>query len=184
MKKRFFGIRRASFLGDRNGASAVEFALIAPIFLALMFSILEAGYFFFITSAVDAANAKAARLIRTGQAQGGISRDDFYDEICDIVSKFGNCDEKLTVGIASFNDFSELAADLSNPICRDENDPTIQGAQFDETDYGVQRQIVRIRVCYLHKNLTPGLGLNLEDAGGGALKMISTSIFRNEPFSD
>jgi len=56
---------------DRRGASALEFALIAPLFLALTFSILEAGSYFFTLSAVDAANAKAARLIRTGQAQTG-----------------------------------------------------------------------------------------------------------------
>ena len=38
------------FLRDKAGATVVEFALVAPLFFALTFSILEAGYSFFLTS--------------------------------------------------------------------------------------------------------------------------------------
>ncbi|NJO35613.1 MAG: hypothetical protein HC869_23605, partial [Rhodospirillales bacterium] len=41
---------------------------------------------------------------------------------------------------------------------------------------GAARDIVRVRVCYLHKSFNPGLGLNLQKTNAGALRMISTSI--------
>ncbi|MEL7486542.1 MAG: TadE/TadG family type IV pilus assembly protein [Pseudomonadota bacterium] len=69
MKRQRKGLSLASMAKDRNGAAAVEFALVAPVFFALMFAILEAGIFFFVDAAVTEANARAARLVRTGQAR-------------------------------------------------------------------------------------------------------------------
>lgn len=177
---RIFGQRVRRFVKNRDGASAVEFALVAPIFFALTFAIIEAGYYFFVNSAVDAANAKAARLIRTGQAQGGaISRDAFFDEICDVVKIFGDCDTQLTVDVARYASFAELAADLSAPTCRDAAPEDVDALPYS---VGAARDIVRVRVCYIHDSVNPAIGLNLEKAKGGTLKLISTSIFRNEPF--
>lgn len=168
------------FLKCRSGSSAVEFALVAPLFLALTFSILEAGYFFFVESAVDAANAKAARLIRTGQAQSNaISRDAFFDEICDVVKLFGDCNERLTVDVAQFSTFAELAADVAAPVCRDAEPDAVDAIPYEA---GGARDIVRVRVCYMHHGVNPGLGLNLEKSADGAMKMFSTTIFRNEPY--
>lgn len=172
--------RRLGFIRSREGASAVEFAIVAPIFLALTFAILEAGFFFFIQSATEAANAKAARLIRTGQAQGGaIDQSAFFNEICDVVKLYGDCNQRLTVEVKRYNSFAGLAADAAGPTCRDADQ-----AAIDALDYqaGAAREIVRVRVCYLHKALTPGIGLKLARAQNGEVKMISTSIFRNEPF--
>lgn len=172
--------RRRPFWTAREGASAVEFALVAPLFLALTFSIIEAGYFYFVESAVEAANTKAARLIRTGQAQTtALSRDAFFGEICDVVDIFGDCNTQLTVDVARFSSFSALAADISAPVCRDADPDDVDALPYAA---GGARDIVRVRVCYLHKSFNPGLGLNLEKSNAGALRMISTSIFRNEPY--
>ncbi len=168
------------FVKCRRGSSAVEFAIIAPLFFGLTFSILEAGYFYFVESAVDAANAKAARLIRTGQAQqSSMSRDAFFAEICKVVQLFGDCNARLTVDVARFSTFAELAADTANPVCRDADPGDIGSIPYQA---GGSRDIVRVRVCYMHKSFNPGLGLNLEKAKGGAVKMFSTTIFRNEPY--
>lgn len=180
MRKRSYSGANGQFLSCRRGSSAVEFALIAPLFFALTFSVIESGYFFFIDSAVNAANAKAARLIRTGQAQAGsISRDAFFGEICDVVRLFGDCAERLTVDVARYSTFSELAADVAAPVCRDAEQDAIDAIPYET---GAARDIVRVRVCYLHKSFNPGLGLNLERATGGAVKIFSTTIFRNEPY--
>lgn len=172
--------RGSRLLKCRSGSSAVEFALVAPLFLALVFSILEAGYFFFVESAVEAANAKAARLIRTGQAQeNSISREAFFSEICDVVKLFGDCNERLTVDVARFSSFAALAADTKDPVCRDADPDAVNAIPYQA---GASRDIVRVRVCYMHKSFNPGLGLNLQKAKNGSVKMLSTSIFRNEPY--
>ncbi len=175
--------KRRNIFRNKSGSTAVEFAIVAPVFLALVFSIMEAGWYFFVTSSVQQATANAARLIRTGQAQSGdLSKDAFFDEICSIVDQFGSCAEKLTIDISAFSSFGALADDLSDPVCRNRDDPSIEGAQFDAGDYGGQRDIVRVRVCFLYKPINPGLGLNLKKTDHGERKIISVNIFRNEPF--
>ncbi len=186
-RRAYSGIR-----ANQRGSAAVEFALVAPLFLALVFSILEAGWFFFVNSAVEQANATAARLIRTGQAQNAAdadgnpiySKDAFYNEICRVVSTFGDCDKALTVDVSRFASFDALAADISNPVCRDQDDPTIQGAQFSASDYGAQNEIIRVRVCYLYKPVNPALGLKITTNTHGFKELVAQSIFRNEPFED
>ncbi|WP_411817187.1 TadE/TadG family type IV pilus assembly protein [Hyphococcus sp. DH-69] len=169
---------------NRSGSTAVEFAMIMPLFLAILFSIFEAGWFYFVSTSVQQANANAARLIRTGQAQSGaLSKDAFFKEICDVVDAFGSCEEKLTIDIAKYDNFAQLAADVSEPVCRDKDDPTIEGAQFGSNDYGHGEEIIRVRVCFLYKPMTPALGLNLAKTKHGDRKLVSVSIFRNEPFA-
>jgi hypothetical protein len=171
-----------ALIRNSKGSTAIEFALVAPLFFALMFSILEAGWYFFVTSAVQQANANAARLIRTGQAQEGISKDVFFAQVCDIVDRFGDCNETLTIDVTKYSNFAALADDLSTPVCRDKDDPSIQGSQFSESDYGGERDIVRVRVCFLYRPINPALGLNLRKTKHGEREVISVSIFRNEPF--
>lgn len=168
------------FVFSRRGSSAVEFAIVAPLFLALTFAILEAGFFFFVQSSVEAANAKASRLIRTGQAQAaGFDRQAFFDEVCDVVKILGDCDAKLTVQVQRYNSFAALAADNSAPTCRDADQAAVDAIPYQT---GASREIVRVRVCYIHEALTPGVGLNLGRSASGEVKLVSTSIFRNEPF--
>lgn len=174
----------------QRGSAAVEFALVAPLFFALIFSILEAGWYFFVNSAVEQANATASRLIRTGQAQnatdaGGnpvYTKEAFYNEICRVVSHFGDCDDTLTIDISRFASFDALAADISNPVCRDQDDPSIQGPQFSASDYGIQNEIIRVRVCFLYKPVNPAIGLNISTNNHGYREIVALSIFRNEPF--
>ncbi len=169
-----------TFPAATRGASIIEFAMLTPIFFALLFAIFEAGIYFFVSSAVDEANTKAARMIFTGQAQGGsVSKDAFFDEVCDVVKNFADCDEKLTVDVARFDSFADLANDLSSPVCRDGDQADIDAIPFQP---GQRLDIVRVRVCFLYTSVTPGIGLNLPSGRNGVRRIISTSIFRNEPF--
>src|SRR5580704_3249342 len=61
-------MRHFRLLGE-DGAVAVEFALVATIFIMMVLGILELGYMFFVQSVLDEAARDAARLIRTGQVQ-------------------------------------------------------------------------------------------------------------------
>lgn len=182
MSRRRWMIRR--LVRDTRGAAALEFALVAPIFFALLFSIFEAGYYFFVTSAVDQATARAARLIRTGQVQSAttpISKDAFFDKICEVVQVFGPCSSRLTVDVQRFTDFASLAADLSAPVCRDASPAAVAAIPYSA---GAQRDIVRVRICYLHQTINPALGLKLARTPDGMRKMYSVVIFRNEPYDD
>src|ERR1044071_6445666 len=53
--------RASSLMADRNGAAAVEMALVFPILLVLMLGSVDVGYFFMSEHVVDKAVRDAAR---------------------------------------------------------------------------------------------------------------------------
>lgn len=57
------------FWTTRRASAAIEFAIVAPIFIGLLISVLETGIFFFAQNTLQAAAVQAGRLILTGQAQ-------------------------------------------------------------------------------------------------------------------
>ncbi len=58
-----------AFHDDRRGATAVEFAIVAPVFFFLIFLIAETAMIFIAEQVLDNAVFESARLVRTGQAQ-------------------------------------------------------------------------------------------------------------------
>src|ERR1700730_5027278 len=69
---------------NRKGSAAVEFALVAPAFIALLFAILETGIMFFAGQYLQTITQDGARIIMTGQAQNaGDTQTAFHKYICD-----------------------------------------------------------------------------------------------------
>ena len=176
-QKRRTGLR---FLKNRKGTAAIEFAIIAPVFLALMFSIFEVGWFHFVNATVNSATTNASRLVRTGQAQlAGLTKEEYFDQVCDVVEAFGDCDDKLTVDVATFADFQALADDTSSATCRDAPQEDIDNIPYSP---GAEDAIVRVRVCLLYKTLNPAIGMSMAEEGSSERRVVSTLVFRNEPY--
>ena len=57
------------FVRTDDGAAAVEFAMVAAPFIAIIFAIFETAIVFFAGQVLEVAMADSARLIMTGQAQ-------------------------------------------------------------------------------------------------------------------
>ena len=57
------------FVRANDGVTAVEFAIVATPFFALMFAIFETAFVFLGQQTLETAVANAARQVRTGQAQ-------------------------------------------------------------------------------------------------------------------
>ncbi|MFZ5616770.1 MAG: TadE/TadG family type IV pilus assembly protein [Pseudomonadota bacterium] len=177
--KRTPGLRRA--ISDRRGSTAVEFAIVAPAFLALMFSTFEAGWFYFANSQLDAAVLDASRFIRTGQAQEqGFDKDAFYNHVCPRLEIFGQCSERLTVEVDTFASFAELAADNSAAVCSTDSAEDIAAIPYNP---GLDNEIVRVRFCLIYNTINPTIGLNLSETANGTRKLYGSYLFRNEPFS-
>ncbi len=177
-------IARREFAKDSRGSTAVEFSIIAPIFLMMMFSIFEVGWFFFANSVVDATVGDAARRIKTGQVQKSFGDledkyDEMYEDICDVLGVFGDCTNRLTIEVDTFNSFNTLAADNTPATCADAPPDDVDAIPFNPGD---ELQIVRVRICYLYTTLNPAIGLNLSEPGTNKRRLISTAIFRNEPY--
>jgi len=66
-----FRILLRRFRRNRRGSAALQFALVAPVFFALLFAIIETAIMFFATQLLETYTQQAARLVLTGQAQNG-----------------------------------------------------------------------------------------------------------------
>jgi len=178
--------RRKSFARNKSGSAAVEFSIVAPLFLAIMFSMFEVGWYFYANSVLDAATDKAGRMIRTGQVQenGSLTtpteRFNFlYSEICDVVDAFGTCATRLTMEVQTFATFAALAAATAPVTCADSPPDDIAAIPFVP---GNELQIVRVRVCLIYDTINPTIGANLSEGDDGQRHLVSTMIFQNEPY--
>jgi Flp pilus assembly protein TadG len=169
---------RRRFAQARDGATAVEFALIAAPFLALMFGVLELGMVFMVSTTLDNATESAARKIRTGEFQmaGGGSASTFRDAICADMTWLGStCASKLQVDVRTFPRFADVSL----------TDPVTDGA-FDSSKTtfvpGDGEDIVVVRAYYEWTLITPMMNAGLASLGGTKRLIYSTVTFRNEPF--
>jgi Flp pilus assembly protein TadG len=168
------------FARRQEGAAAVEFALVAAPFLALMFAIIETALVFFAGQALETAAADSARLIMTGQAQTqGYSEAKFKEAVCARIYGLFNCTGELFVDVKSYPKFSDASANISKPIDANGN---LKTSEFGYNPGGPS-QIVVVRLMYQWQVYVPLLGLNLADTAGSKRLLMATVAFCNEPFT-
>ena len=170
---------------DSSGASAVEFAIIAPFLLLLLFGVFGVGLIYSANSSLENAVAQGARVIRTGRAQGqGFDAAAFKTEVCKYLSGLLTCD-RLKLDVRTFSNFS--GSDLTNPI--DANGNLKSSFSYAPGQGG---EVVIVRAFYewelpakLSKTLPSIAGaitMNLGNMQNGNLLLVATQAFRNEPF--
>src|ERR1700742_1203357 len=94
---------------EQDGATTVEFALLMAPFLALIFAIIETAIVFFAGQTLETANAEAARLIMTGQAQTqGFSQAQFKNAVCSRIYGLFNCQGGLYVDVKTYTAFASI----------------------------------------------------------------------------
>jgi hypothetical protein len=98
---------RRAIVGD-SGQAIVEFALVAPAFLAITLSILEFSGIMFVQTLLEGGAREASRYGLTGQQPDGISRDDMILQIVGENS-FGIIDmDELEMQTLVYSNFSEV----------------------------------------------------------------------------
>jgi Flp pilus assembly protein TadG len=162
----------------QDGASTVEFALIAAPFLAMIFAIMETAIVFFAGQALETAAADSARLIMTGQAQTqGYSQAQFKDAVCARIYGLFNCAGGLSVDVKTYTSFSNI---------NNSQLPIDQNGNLQTGNFGYQPggpgDIVVVRLMYQWPVFVSLLGLNLSDLSGSKRLLMSTVAFRNEPY--
>jgi Flp pilus assembly protein TadG len=173
--------RHTSFLArDENGATAVEFAIVALPFMMMLFGIIGVGLFFFTTFSLENAVEQASRPIRTGEAQtAGMTKDQFKTSVCGLLPDYVDCSGKLRINVQSYNVGDAIVA----PACVDAGGALVPAAG---TPYavGTASQIMLVTAC-LQWSLAgqiPFLKLGTM-ADGSALIQASTT-FKIEPFTN
>ena len=163
------------FRRNRRGSAAVEFALVAPVFFALLFAIIETAIVFFAGQVLETVAQNSARLIMTGQAQtGGWQASDFQNKVCGQIPALLSC-ANVYVDVQSYPAFSSI--NISSQI--DSNNNFINNMQYSP---GTQGQVVVLRLFYQWPLFVTGLGYNIANLTGSKRLLTAAAAFQNEPY--
>ncbi len=173
------------FRKNESGVAAVEFALVATPFFALLFAILEVALIFFAQQVMDTGVSQAARLIRTGQAKS-FDKGQFRDAVCERIMAMFDCEGGLKLDVQAFSSFSNIQSGLDSPTQQDADGNTVlkddDEFSYDSAALNVGGTIVVVRAFYEWPTIVPGLGADMGTLSDGNRLLVSTIAFRNEPF--
>lgn len=168
----------ANFAHNTGGATAVEFALVAAPFIALLIALFQTALVFFAERVLDETVEQASRIIMTGQAQsGGITQAGFANWICSNTYALFNC-SKFMINVQNYGSFS--GANTAAPTLTF----NAQGQVTNQWSYntGSANDIVVVQVMYQWPVILGPLGFDLANLPNGNRLLISTAVFKNEPY--
>jgi Flp pilus assembly protein TadG len=169
------------FRRNRAGSTVVEFALVAPMFFALLFAIIETGIVFFADQMLETGVQDTGRLIYTSQTQSaGTSQVDFKQGLCDqVVMLFGPqpC-PNLYVDVRSYPQGTTIT--ITDPI--DSSGNFVNSFVYQPPANGDTTSTVVVRAFYQWPLFVTGLGYNIANIGRGSTNssrlLAATAAFR------
>jgi Flp pilus assembly protein TadG len=160
---------------NRRGSAAIEFALVAPVFFALLFAIIETAIVFFASQVLETITQNSARMILTGQAQtGAYTQAQFQSYVCTQIPALFTC-ANVYVDVQSYPAFSSVT--ITDPIDASKN--FVNNMNYSPGGPG---DIVVVRVFYQWPLFVTGLGYNISNLAGSKRLLSATAAFRNEPY--
>jgi Flp pilus assembly protein TadG len=170
--------RKRSFFGNDTGATAVEFALVAAPFLALLMGTMQTFLVFFADQQLQTIVTQTSRLILTGQAQNqGLSQNAFAQKLCANVKILFTCGN-IMIDVQAYSAFS--AANAATPTLTYNGSGQVTNTwQYNPGNPG---QIVVVRAMYQWPVFLGPLGFNLSNLGNGDRLLMASATFKNEPY--
>jgi Flp pilus assembly protein TadG len=174
-------IRKAlrRFRRDRSGVAAIEFAMIATPFFALLFAIIETAMMFFASQVLETGTQDSARLMYTHQAYDtAMDETAFKTDLCDRVKVLFNCVGNLNSLVVDVRYYAPgTAINLTDPI--------VSGNLTGPFTYQVPPpgsvNTVVVRVFYQWPLFVTGLGYNIANLNGSQRLLAATAAFHVEP---
>jgi Flp pilus assembly protein TadG len=189
----------SKFRSNRAGTSAVEFAIIAAPFFAILLGTLELALIFIVNTGLSVATEALATQIRTGQVQApgvaatsssGVQLDlnDAKTQLCNqiqIVSS-ATCMQQLQIDVRSLTSFQNTSS--TSPI---------SGSTFNSSNLcfysGNAGDVVEMRAYYLYPLIDPLLSYAFSSvksyiSSSGSLPGLyypiqTTQVFKSESYS-
>jgi Flp pilus assembly protein TadG len=170
---------KRSLLRDEDGATAVEFGMIATPFLLFVLGILGMGLYYLALISLEYGVESAARKIRTGEAEkSALTVAGFKSLIC--ASAIGIDCSKVTVIIDSEKTWSDIVP----PSCvtNGSQTPSSGNATDALSKYsGSASQVVLVTACY-HWKLADSFKFMKFTASDPTILQAATA-FKSEPYN-
>jgi Flp pilus assembly protein TadG len=172
------------FAGCRKAATTVEFAFVATPFIALLVAIIQTFVVFFAQRVLDEATEEASRYIMTGQAQtASMTQSGFANYLCTssntatLVSALFTC-SNIMINVQNYSSFS--SANTTTPTLTYNGSGTVTNSWSYSA--GNAGDIVVVQVMYQWPVVLGPLSFNLGNLSNGDRLLISTAVFKNEPY--
>jgi Flp pilus assembly protein TadG len=191
---------------DRGGAAALEFAIVGPAFIALLFAILYTISIYLAQQMLETAAQSAARLLLVGTAQTttlnghtGMTANEFKNAICNGASGTDSSGvaitipkslppllscARLTVNVTTATTYNVASGaaptftyDVSGAV-------TATGTGYNSQSGGSgKNRIVVVQLIYLWPTGRGPLGLNLIDQPNSNRMLVATSVLTTEDYA-
>jgi Flp pilus assembly protein TadG len=169
------------FLRNASAATAIEFAMVAPIFIALLLATLQVGIVFLAKSYLETGAEQGARLVLTNQAvttSNGVTtpmtQAQFQSAICAQFNALFKCSQL----IVQLEPLPNTATSLTGLLPQFNSDGTLKNPTSYAT--GSSGENMLLIVMYPWPVFGGPLGLSFASLGNGTLLLSSTQIFRVE----
>jgi Flp pilus assembly protein TadG len=162
------------FRRNRRASAALEFALVAPVFFALLFAIIETALMFFANQVLETVTQDSARMIFTGQAQqASTTQAQFATYVCSQIPALFDCNS-VFIDVES----SASASGVNINSCTDAS------GNFVSPQYspGAAGDVVVVQLCYKWPIFVTGLGYNIANLPGSKRLLRASAAFKNEPY--
>lgn len=177
-----------------DGVSAIEFAIIAPVLLLLMFGIVEFATIMLLANIMENATSISSRLGKTGYVVSGKSREDTIRD--SVIARAGGLIDPSQLAITSkyYEQFDEIGdAEPWNDAnhngiaeAGEYNDINGNGqwdADMGLAGYGNAEDIVVYTIRYPWRVMTPIMRELIAD-GNGDFPVTAHAVVKNEPYDD
>ena len=169
------GAQLQRFWRCEKGVNAIEFALVAPIIIAIVLATLQVGVIFLAQAYLETVAEEGARLVLTNQAaNAGWTQDQFKQQICSNVKALFDCNNL----IVSLQQAPASPAAIAAAAPQFDSNGNLQGTM----PYQVLAapNTMMLVVMYQWTVIGGPLGLNFGSLGNGNYLLVSTQIFQVE----
>jgi Flp pilus assembly protein TadG len=168
---------RRPFRRNSDGAVAVEFALLAIPFLALILAIFQTSMVYITGQVLQTAVTDASRLIMTGQAQSqSFDASKFKAAVCSRVTAMFNCSQLLQVDVKVYSSFTGASVTT----------PPVSGGSLDTSSFGFNagssNDIVVVRGVIAYPVIIPFVAKSYINLSNNRVLIMASAAFKNEPF--
>lgn len=172
---------------DRRGATAVEFAVAAPVLITLLLGTYDVGHMVYVTSVLHGAVQQVART-NTIETVDTTAQDTWIRKLVRGVAP----DATVTTKRVSYYDFADMARPESwndknsNGVCdnsetyTDENRNGKWDADIGTSDNGGASDVVIYTVTVVYKPVFPNPFLDNSDA---SRTLTATAVKKNQPYA-
>ncbi len=175
---------------NNEGVTAIEFAMVAPIFFTLILMIIETGIVFAAQQLLDSSVNSASRTVLTGTAQQQAATDannggkSFRDRVCSGMSGLigmSDCQSGIMIDMKSFGatpTSTALSASLAAPATAGIPDKTLMNC----ASLGGGNDYMLIRAYYQYPVYVSYLSMIAGSTSGHSL-IVGSAAMKLEPFT-